>query len=50
MNLPNDTKRSPYMEWAKTGSVARFNLATSGLTTVTTADFPLRLEDVEVNG
>ncbi len=43
-------KRSRYMEWAKTGSAAPFNLATSGLTSVTTAEFPLRLEDVEVNG
>ncbi len=42
------TKRSEYMEWAKTRSVARFNLATSGLTSVALKEFPLHLEDLEV--
>jgi aspartate/methionine/tyrosine aminotransferase len=46
----SESKRSRYMEWAKTCSAARFNLATSGLTSIGTADFPLRLEDMEVNG
>lgn len=50
MGTVPETKRSRYMEWAKTCSAARFNLATSGLTSITTAEFPLRLEDVEVNG
>jgi hypothetical protein len=50
MNEIPEKKRSRYMEWAKTCSAARFNLATSGLTSVITAEFPLRLEDVEVNG
>jgi aspartate/methionine/tyrosine aminotransferase len=50
MNCIPAAKRSRYMEWAKTCSGARFNLATSGLTSVTTAEFPLRLGDVEVNG
>lgn len=45
-----DRKRSRYMEWAKLCSGARFNLATSGLTSVVTAEFPVHLEDVEVNG
>lgn len=45
-----ESKRSPYMEWAKLSSGARFNLATSGLTNVTTEEFPLRLEEVEING
>ncbi|MBA3833619.1 MAG: pyridoxal phosphate-dependent aminotransferase [Chthoniobacterales bacterium] len=45
-----ENKRSRYMEWAKLCSGARFNLATSGLTSVVTAEFPLRLEEVEVNG
>jgi aspartate/methionine/tyrosine aminotransferase len=45
-----ENRRSRYMEWAKRSSGARFNLATSGLTSVVTAEFPLRLEDVEVNG
>lgn len=42
------TKRSEYMEWAKTCSQARFNLATSGLTSVTLAEFPLRFADLEI--
>ena len=42
------TKRSAYMEWSKIGSLARFNLATSGLTSVPLAEFPLRLEELEI--
>ena len=41
-------KRSSYMEWAKTRSQARFNLATSGLTNVPFAEFPVRLEELEI--
>jgi aspartate/methionine/tyrosine aminotransferase len=41
---------SPYMQWAKTRSQARFNLATSGLASVPLADFPARLEDLELTG
>lgn len=41
-------KRSLYMEWAKTKSHARFNLATSGLISVPTREFPVRLEDLEI--
>jgi len=43
------TKRSRYMEWAKTRSHAKFNLATSGLIGVSRAEFPLRLEELEIN-
>lgn len=42
------TKRSVYMEWAKTRSHAKFNLATSGLIGVPLAEFPLRMEEFEV--
>jgi aspartate/methionine/tyrosine aminotransferase len=42
------TKRSLYMEWAKTRSHARFNLATSGIMGVPLAEFPLQLEEFEV--
>jgi aspartate/methionine/tyrosine aminotransferase len=42
------TKRSVYMEWAKTRSHARFNLATSGLLSVPLSEFPVRLEDLEL--
>ncbi|MGH8092215.1 MAG: pyridoxal phosphate-dependent aminotransferase [Chthoniobacterales bacterium] len=38
------------MEWAKLSSCARFNLATSGLRNVPMAEFPLRVEELEVTG
>lgn len=38
------------MEWAKTRSMARFNLASSGLTSVPMAEFPLRVEELEITG
>ena len=40
--------RSDYMEWAKTRSTARFNLATSGIGNVLLSDFPLRVDDLEI--
>jgi aspartate/methionine/tyrosine aminotransferase len=42
------TKRSLYMEWAKTRSHAQFNLATSGLISVPLSEFPVRLQDLEL--
>jgi aspartate/methionine/tyrosine aminotransferase len=42
------TKRSLYMEWAKTRSHARFNLATSGLISVPISEFPIRIEQLEL--
>ncbi|MEO5717181.1 MAG: pyridoxal phosphate-dependent aminotransferase [Chthoniobacterales bacterium] len=50
MQQPTERKRSRYMEWAKTRSTAPFNLATSGLTNVPMAEFPLRVEDLEITG
>ncbi|MDQ3197624.1 MAG: aminotransferase class I/II-fold pyridoxal phosphate-dependent enzyme [Verrucomicrobiota bacterium] len=50
MNYPPDRKRSRYMEWAKLSSGARFNLATSGLTNVLMAEFPLSLGELEITG
>ncbi len=38
------------MRWAKLSSSARFNLATSGLTSVPLAEFPLRAEELEITG
>lgn len=38
------------MEWAKTRSMARFNLATSGLMSVPIAEFPLQVDDLEITG
>jgi aspartate/methionine/tyrosine aminotransferase len=37
------------MSWAKMSSHARFNLATSGLLGVPFAEFPLQLENLEIN-
>ena len=48
MSASGRTKRSLYMEWAKTRSHARFNLATSGLMSVPLSEFPVRLEDLEI--
>jgi aspartate/methionine/tyrosine aminotransferase len=48
--MMNKSKHSVYMEWAKNCSAARYNLATSGLTSVPMADFPLRLEELEITG
>jgi aspartate/methionine/tyrosine aminotransferase len=50
MNRLEESKRSRYMEWAKTRSTARFNLASSGLTSVPLAEFPLRVEELEITG
>ena len=48
MNRPERAMRSPYMEWAKTCSQARYNLATSGILNVTGAEFPLRVDAFEI--
>ena len=42
--------RSPYMEWAKLHSAARFNLATSGLQNFPLAELPVKLDQLEING
>ena len=44
------SKGSAYMEWAKTRSQARFNLASSGVAELEAAELPFRLEDVELTG
>ncbi|MDX6694846.1 MAG: hypothetical protein QOF02_2449 [Blastocatellia bacterium] len=41
---------SPYMQWAKTRSQARFNLASSGLMNYPLSELPLKLEDLELSG
>lgn len=41
---------SPYMEWAKTRSQARFNLASSGLRNYPLAKLPVRITDLELSG
>jgi aspartate/methionine/tyrosine aminotransferase len=44
------TKQSAYMEWAKTGAAARFNLASSGLTNVAIRELPIDIEPLEITG
>jgi len=39
---------SDYMNWAKTSSQARFNLATSGLANLTLKDLRITLDDLEI--
>lgn len=41
---------SAYMLWAKTGSQARFNLASSGLLHYPLAKLPVEIEDLELSG
>jgi len=42
------TLESPYMNWAKLRSSAKFNLATSGMPNVLLKDFPFEKEDLEL--
>ena len=48
MNAPARAKRSAYMEWAKTRSHAKFNLATSGLLNFPFREFPLQIDALEL--
>ena len=41
---------SPYMEFAKLRSGAKYNLATSGVMSYPLAELPVRIEDLEING
>lgn len=41
---------SPYMQFAKLHSSAKYNLATSGVVSYPLAELPVRLEDLEING
>jgi aspartate/methionine/tyrosine aminotransferase len=41
---------SPYMEFAKLRSGAKYNLATSGIMSYPLADLPVCIEDLEING
>jgi aspartate/methionine/tyrosine aminotransferase len=42
--------RSPYMEFAKLHSGAKYNLATSGIMGYPLRELPVRIEDLEING
>ena len=47
---PRTHMRSPYMEFAKLRSSAKYNLATSGVMSYPLAELPVRIEDLEING
>ncbi len=50
MRTSRTTAHSPYMEWAKLHSAAKYNLATSGMMAYPLAELPVRLQDLEING
>jgi aspartate/methionine/tyrosine aminotransferase len=41
---------SPYMQYAKLRSAAKYNLASSGMMSYPLADLPVKLEDLEITG
>ena len=47
---PRTQMRSPYMEFAKLRSGARYNLATSGIMSYPLAELPVGITDLEING
>lgn len=50
MTVPRTHARSPYMEFAKLRSAAKYSLATSGIMTYPLAELPVKLEDLEITG
>lgn len=50
MNTSRKDSRSPYMEWAKLGSGARFNLAASGVESLPLAELGVSIDQLEING
>ncbi|MFI5107076.1 MAG: hypothetical protein ACHP79_19300, partial [Terriglobales bacterium] len=47
---PRHQARSPYMEWAKLCSAAKFNLATSGVANFPLAELGVSIDQLEING
>lgn len=50
MSVFRTRAHSPYMEFAKLHSAAKYNLATSGVMSYPLSELPVRLEDLEING
>ena len=50
MNSSRSNAHSPYMEWAKLSSAARFNLATSGMASLPLSELGVTLSQLEING
>lgn len=49
MSTSRADARSPYMEWAKLHSTARFNLATSGMASLPLKELHVRIEELEID-
>ena len=50
MNPSRSTAHSPYMDWAKLHSTAKFNLATSGMVGFPLSELDVRINELEING
>jgi aspartate/methionine/tyrosine aminotransferase len=50
MNWARTTARSPYMEYAKLHSGARYNLAASGVASYPLSELPVELKNLQING
>ena len=50
MNRSRSLAHSPYMEWAKLRSSAKFNLATSGMMNLSLSELGVTLDELEING
>ncbi len=50
MNFSRSAAHSPYMEWAKLCSTAKYNLATSGVASYPLANLGISAEELEING
>jgi aspartate/methionine/tyrosine aminotransferase len=50
MTFPRSTAHSPYMEWAKLYSTAKFNLATSGMAGFPLSELGVTIDQLEING
>ena len=50
MNSGRTHARSPYMEFAKLGSSAKYNLATSGMASLPLSELNVSIDQLEING
>src|SRR5690242_3494074 len=50
MNLSRSAAGSPYMEWAKLHSAARYTLSASGVASYPLADLRVSVDELEING
>jgi aspartate/methionine/tyrosine aminotransferase len=50
MTFSRSTAHSPYMEWAKQYSTAKFNLATSGMASFPLSELGVTIDQLEING